>query len=102
MFNAEIYFLVFRGHIFAKQLARNKWGDSVDSKGTKIPSTNLPQKVVLNAIGYSSSRSSSWSEKKMLANIGSRGEPIATPPTWMWKLLLNVKNDSLLNHANQF
>ena len=42
MFNAEIYFLVFRGHIFAKQLALNKWGDSGDSKGTKIPSKNLP------------------------------------------------------------
>ena len=32
----------------------------------------------------------------MLADIGRRGNPIATPSTWIKNLLLNIKNDSLV------
>ena len=38
----------------------------------------------------------SWYERKILANIGPGGDPIATPSTWIKNLLLNVKKDSLV------
>ena len=55
----------------------------------------------LNSMGHLFSQFSSWCERKMLANIGPRGEHIAAQSTWIQNSLLNVKNDSLLAKFNK-
>ena len=86
--------------------SRNEWVDLVDSKSTKISSTYFLEKRSLIFIGHLFCQFSHWFERKILANIGPRGNPIATTSTWIQNLLLNVKNEylvaNLVNHENHF
>ena len=44
-------------------------------------------------MGHLFNQFSSWCERKTLANIGAREDPIATSSTWILSLLFNLKND---------
>ena len=61
----------------------NEWADQGDSKSSKISSAHLLLKVILNSLAHLLSQFSSWYEREMLANIGPRGDSIATLSTWI-------------------
>ena len=61
--------------------SRNEWVDLVDSKSTKISSTYFLEKRSLIFIGHLFFQFSHWFERKILANIGPRRDPIATTST---------------------